>query len=1461
MNELRAGSYVGRWRLERPLGQGEFGTTYLAQAGNGARSAIKLLNHPPEDELRALARVVHPCVIGVMGGGGDPPHLVMEYAPGRPLTAWLRKRPAPEKTAVRVAAYLADALAAIHQAEVVHGDLKPENVVVQDMRGPRLKIVDFGMVGEQRGGTLNYAAPERLRGKPSTPASDVYSLSMILWEMLHGGLPWSELGFSSPLMKRQRAAPEPEVGEPWLRELLSEALAPTPEHRPTAAALADRLSQHGVNLPEPGVDMLQRRARSLWVLPRPLLDATESWLKEGGCLAFVGPRGSGRSHLLAHMSNELQARGRPWLRLDSQAPSWMAVEAALRSPALPGKPEDLPEHADPQTRAQAAARLLFGRCPVGFHVLADDIQVADEPVRLFVEALCEFTRVGVCSAGATPPPWAKRRIELQPLDGDGLAELVRGALGDVSDLDPLVERLEVAAGGLPGPSVAFLLHAVGQGAVHWHARRWHLDPVRMAELSIEDIPEFLVDACVSEEARQIGSLVAAHQGSVPRETACALSGLGEQRGLDALQELVAAGLVRLEVGRVICASEAAAQTLVGMDPAPARTHRLLAEQMLGAPGASAILLGWHIAHSRDKHLASREGPTVLEAACTLDGVAAGRLADALWDLAPSEELAAPRMRALVAAGRVDDAASFATEVLDDHPEGCHVVPLLGMLAHVEATIHKDDERAMQLLEQAREALDGAPLTEELLETKAKAHFRAGRAYEAIDAARRIADSVPPQEPERVDRWLAMRVTWAQALQQADRLPEAVALLQGIPEEVGARRASRALHDAALGRLLWHAGNAREAGDVMARAAHEEQGLPAADRARILGNAGLARFGIGDRAGALKLWEQAALLMERLGDETHLVIVRTNLCVGYREAGMWERAREAGEWAHERAAALEMADSEAMAAGNLGDLAMAMGSYDEAERWFGVAGKVADAHDLHSEKVELARREAELATERNDPAAADKAKRALDLARESDTPVEAARSSALLALAHAREGHLTEMRSCLDAAIDPLIEAGAAGELAEVRLLAARALNIAGVQVDALQQATRVLVYADEVQHTELRKRADNLVASIRRLQTTDVGTRQQDRLLALAVAVARERDIDRLLEAVASSTLDLLDGDRAFVLVTGDAAPEIAATATRPGVDPGQPSMTVVQRALADGREVIAADVGERGDLRKAKSVVAMHLKSAMCVPMLDGEERVGALYVDSGAASDEEVTRSVMLLRALGSYAAVAIHNARQLREAALRAEQAAEIAHDLRSPAAGIQLAAMELLEDHPQGDAKRDRVLRVLDGAQRVQAMAGEFLQERSRSRRKLDISEHFERAAGLVAYEAEALGVELSVDIQPGLIVIGDHNALSRVLTNLVSNAIRYTPEGSQVTVTVMSQDREVVLRVRDLGPGIPAEDQTRIFERGEQANGARDGHGLGLAIVQRLIVEHGGTVHAANHPDGGAVFTVKLPLAT
>lgn len=1463
VSTAQPGTRIAAWQLVRMLGQGEFGSTWLAEDDAGQPVAIKLLKAPPGGELRALARIVHPGVVGVLGGGGEPiPHLAMEFVPGKPLTAFLRSGPAPEGRALSVVARLADALDVVHRAGVVHGDLKPDNVMIEAMKTGRLRIIDFGLAEQRKGGTLNYAAPERMRGGSSSPESDVYSLGLILWEMIHGALPFAELGLSTALLRRQKEVPDPQVGVPWLRALLRDLLATDPAHRLTAAQLADRLIQRGVAIDPPDVTLLTRRARSLWVLDDTVRAAIDTWLADGGRLALVGPSGSGRSHVLDHVANELQARGTPWIRLDAAARSWAAVQEILVSPSLPGPPVALPDSPEPEARASAAALLLRKRCPTGFALLADDLQRLDEPPRLVLRALSDVKGVAVCTAAPHASEWADARVRLRPMDHTQLAELSSGLLGDVGGIEDLVDRLRDATGGIPGQAVAFILHAVREGALVWRSRAWQVDPLRLAGLQVPENVDEQLRQTLGDAARALGALAAIHEVPGSTELLFHLAELDEEGGQRALGELIDARLVRVERGVVRCRSEASMRSLAGLHPEPAAVHRSLAEHLLQSR-SDPVRLGWHLVGCADVEAAEREGPRSVAAATALDGVEATRLADALWALAPVRALVVPRMRALLAVGRVDEAEELGQSTLDDREDGQEdtgeEVDLLGTLARIRASLRGDDETALAYLERARIALDGAPLPEELVEIRAHAHYRADRTYEAIESARPLAERPAPEERDRIDRWLRMRMVWAQCLQKDDWLQEGISLLEAVPAELGRGRPARAELDADLGRMLWYAGRVREAADVITRAADGESGLSTQNRARLLNTAGMARYGVGDRPGALKLWEQASILFEQIDFPVDQVRIRNNLCVGYREAGQWERSRDAGEWALARAREIDDFEGVAMVAGNLGDLALAQDRLDDAEECFRTSMQVADEHGIEGELVELARRRAELAVLRNDLDAADLAERALEAATKADSGVEKAKSAALLALAHARAGELSRMDERLKEAIEPLREAGASGELAEVRLWAAQALLVAGRVVDALQEATRALVYADEVEHTQLRKRADTVVERIRRVQGAAARSTRLDRVLELAVAVAREQDMDQVLRAIAGASLDLLDGERSFVLLDEDGEPSVVASAARKGVEPSAPSMSVVKRALTDGREVIAADLGERADLRAAASVQAMELRSAMCVPMLDGDLRVGALYVDSRVASEEELTRAATLLRALGSYAAVAVHNARHLEEARGRARQAAEIAHDLRSPASSIHLAATELLGHASAGDPRRDRLVRVLEASQRIQDLAGEFLREGGTALRPLDLSEHLERLGGLLGYEASSKGVTLQLSIGPGLRVRGDRNALSRVITNLVTNAIKYSPDRGVVTLSGTTNAGEVLLAVRDRGEGIPEEELGRIFDRGAQAEGAKEGYGLGLAIAQRLVEEHGGSIAAANHPEGGALFSVRLPV--
>jgi signal transduction histidine kinase len=133
------------------------------------------------------------------------------------------------------------------------------------------------------------------------------------------------------------------------------------------------------------------------------------------------------------------------------------------------------------------------------------------------------------------------------------------------------------------------------------------------------------------------------------------------------------------------------------------------------------------------------------------------------------------------------------------------------------------------------------------------------------------------------------------------------------------------------------------------------------------------------------------------------------------------------------------------------------------------------------------------------------------------------------------------------------------------------------------------------------------------------------------------------------------------------------------------------------------------------------------------------------------------------------------------------------------------------------------------------------------------------------EAETKGVSVKMDLERSLVVEADALRLRQIVSNLVSNALKFTPAGGDVFVTLRRERTRAVVTVADSGAGIPADVLPHIFERFRQADSSttrqHGGLGLGLAIVKSLVELHGGNVRAENRTDvSGAVLTVELPLA-
>ena len=131
-------------------------------------------------------------------------------------------------------------------------------------------------------------------------------------------------------------------------------------------------------------------------------------------------------------------------------------------------------------------------------------------------------------------------------------------------------------------------------------------------------------------------------------------------------------------------------------------------------------------------------------------------------------------------------------------------------------------------------------------------------------------------------------------------------------------------------------------------------------------------------------------------------------------------------------------------------------------------------------------------------------------------------------------------------------------------------------------------------------------------------------------------------------------------------------------------------------------------------------------------------------------------------------------------------------------------------------------------------------------------------------AQEKGAELIYQAAEGCLVLATRGEVHQVIYNLVDNAVKYSGSHGKVHVELRREAHTVVLTVADNGPGIPEEDLPRVFERFYRVDKARSraagGTGLGLSIVQNTVMKRGGTVTAANRPEGGAVFTVRWPQA-
>lgn len=453
----------------------------------------------------------------------------------------------------------------------------------------------------------------------------------------------------------------------------------------------------------------------------------------------------------------------------------------------------------------------------------------------------------------------------------------------------------------------------------------------------------------------------------------------------------------------------------------------------------------------------------------------------------------------------------------------------------------------------------------------------------------------------------------------------------------------------------------------------------------------------------------------------------------------------------------------------------------------------------------------------------------------------------------------------------------------------QAARIAPLRVDGqvVGTLTTITDLSEQVAERAARRRAERDEQFLAQLSTT------------LADSLDYQSTLDRLARSVVPFLADWCmvemvgePGARRVGAVAYD-DPRLEATARELHARYAQAleGLGQLSMVLREGKSLLLATIDPEELAASTTNAEQRHLVAALgpasCinVPLRLGETVVGVMILARAAARSHYGPRDLALAEEVARRASAAIANARLYAAAErsrLEAEEALRIrdaffsiaAHELRTPLTTL-LGRVQLLQKWiEQGNPNRERIQRsvqiVVDQAQRLNRMISAMLDiSRIRSGRfsiaptAMDLASLVRRAVDEARATEELHQLTLEVLAEP-LLIHGDEARLEQVIQNLIGNAIKYSPAGSRVDVTVERSGTSACLKVRDEGIGIPEGTRELLFRRFYRAENAAQlgvsGLGVGLFVVREIIELHGGTIDVESREGEGSAFTVRLPLS-
>ncbi|MCW2573150.1 MAG: multi-sensor signal transduction histidine kinase [Frankiales bacterium] len=382
------------------------------------------------------------------------------------------------------------------------------------------------------------------------------------------------------------------------------------------------------------------------------------------------------------------------------------------------------------------------------------------------------------------------------------------------------------------------------------------------------------------------------------------------------------------------------------------------------------------------------------------------------------------------------------------------------------------------------------------------------------------------------------------------------------------------------------------------------------------------------------------------------------------------------------------------------------------------------------------------------------------------------------------------------------------------------------------------------------------------------------RLVQIVTGFGAMVDVPELLQRITADAVDLLsayavglvvrDGERLIVVAGTGAQPELVGSSF-------PLAGSAVAELLRSGRRSLSA----AGDVypHLNERIFQGSAPKPMAVSLTRTDSGTGALYVlrDKPLSEDE-----IQALELLAAHAGAALHTA-QIFANEKELELAKDLflataSHELRTPLTVLRGFAETLLNHWEALDdaGRRELVQTILARTEGMTGLVEQILLG-SRAGIGVDVSlRPFDLAAAVRTAGAAIAGSSqdhpLVVDAPGSLIVLGDETTVDAILGQLVENAVKYSPAGGRIDVTLTADGPDAVLAVADLGMGIPPGDLTRVFQRfvrSEHVGAGRStagGAGLGLYIVQRYVEAQRGRVTALQRDGGGTLIEVRLPLA-